>query len=170
MGSNPSSHKRTNLPVEVSWNDIQEYIKKLNAAAGGNIYRLPTEAEWEYACRAGTTTRWSFGDDESQLGEYAWYGGNYNSDGSTKEVGTKKPNSWGLYDMHGNVYEWCQDWYGSYSSSAQTDPTGPSTGSDRVMRGGNFLFSAWHARSACRFKAVPPFRLLGFGCRLLRIE
>jgi len=168
MGSNPSSYTGTNRPVEkVSWNDIEGFIEKLNTAAGKNMYRLPTEAEWEYACRAGMSTRWSFGDDESRLGEYAWYSGN-NSPFGTKEVGTKKPNTWRLYDMHGNVYEWCQDWYLSYSSSAQTDPAGSATGSLRVLRGGHFYGYARDTRSALRLNFSPSYRGRDVGFRLLR--
>ena len=99
-------------PVErVSWHDVQGFVAKLNAAAGSDVYRLPSEAEWEYACRAGTSTRWSVGNNESRLGDYAWYIGN-NRPSGTKAVGGKLPNGWGLYDMHGNVWEWVQDWYG----------------------------------------------------------
>ena len=99
--------------VNISWNDVQEFIQALNDAAGEDIYRLPTEAEWEYACRAGTTTRWSFGDDSLEQGEYAWYKSNTCDVGEcyAHTVGTKLPNPWGLYDMHGNVLEWVQDWY-----------------------------------------------------------
>ena len=123
MGNNPSKFRGENQPVEqVSWDDVQQFVRKLNQAEGEPRYRLPTEAEWEYACRAGTTSRWSFGDDERQLGDYAWYSGN-NSPNRTKEVGKKRPHPWGLYDMHGNVWEWCQDWFGSYSSASQIDPT-----------------------------------------------
>ena len=125
--------------VYVSWDDAQEFISRLNSAAGSEVYRLPSEAEWEYACRAGTTTRWSFGDDESQLTHYAWYGAYRRGDVGEKyghRVGTKRANPWGLYDMHGNVSEWVQDWKGDYSSSSVVDPLGPSTGSYRVVRGG----------------------------------
>ena len=146
---------------------MQAFITALNTAAGSDVYRLPTEAEWEYACRAGTTTRWSFGDDENQLGDYAWYDGNNSPDG-TKEVGKKKPNPWGLFDMHGNVWEWCQDRYGSYSSGAQVDPTGSSSGSARVLRGGDFYSGAQAARSANRDSYSPGSRYDFLGFRLLR--
>ena len=150
VGSNPSHFKGDNNPVEsVSWNDAVAYCAKLTGkekAAGrlpaGYEYRLPTEAEWEYACRAGTTTLFSFGDDESKLGEYAWYAGNSSQPfipvNTTHPVGQKKPNGWWLYDMHGNVYEWCQDWYGNYPGGSVTDPQGPATGSYRMFRGGHW--------------------------------
>ena len=141
MGSNPSNFKGPKNPVErVSWDNCQEFIEKLNAnvAGGKGRFALPTEAQWEYACRAGSTTKYCFGDDDSQLGEYAWYGGN--SGNQTHPGGEKRPNAWGLYDMHGNVYEWCQDWYVSnyYANSPTDDPTGPSgeLTSFRVIRGG----------------------------------
>ena len=158
--------------VYVSWEDAQAFINKLNSAVGRPIYRLPTEAEWEYAARAGTTTRWSFGDDERQLGNYAWY---YESawDAGKKygqPVGTKLPNPWGLYDMHGNVWEWCQDWDGDYPTSAQIDPLGPSTGSYRVTRGGAFDFYVRGTRSANRDDSVPGRRDSYIGFRLLRTE
>ena len=114
MGNNPSFNKAANKPVEqVSWDDAVEFCRKLSVREGAE-YRLPTEAEWEYACRAGTTTAYSFGDDASRLGDYAWY--IENSGRTTQPVGEKLPNAWGLYDMHGNVREWCQDWYGHYGS------------------------------------------------------
>ena len=168
MGSNPSNNKGGSRPVErVFWNNIQEFVGKLNQAAGSELYRLPTEAEWEYSCRAGTTTQWSFGDDESKLVDYAWYSGN-NSPSGTKDVGQKLPNPWGLYDMHGNVYEWCQDWYGSYSSEAQTDPQGSVSDSYRVLRGGYFRADARYTRSAGRNGNSPGYSYDNIGFRLLR--
>jgi formylglycine-generating enzyme required for sulfatase activity len=133
-----------------------------DAAADG--YRLLTEAEWEYACRAGTRTRYSFGDDESKLGEYAWY--SENSGGITHPVGGRKPNPWGLYDMHGNVLEWCWDWYGSYPSEPHIDPVGPPAGNIRVMRGGSMLDVALFLRSAYRGGYAPGdrYQIVGFRC------
>ncbi|TGO03689.1 hypothetical protein PN36_02025 [Candidatus Thiomargarita nelsonii] len=119
----------------VSWKDAQGFISWLNNKEGGSHYSLPTEAQWEYSARAGTTTEYSFGDDSSLLGDYAWYGDDWTK-GYAHIVGQKKPNPWGLYDMHGNVWEWVADIYSSYSSSLSSDPTGPSTGSYRVNRGG----------------------------------
>jgi formylglycine-generating enzyme required for sulfatase activity len=144
METNPSDFKGKQNPVEnVSWYDAVEFCRKLSAMpaekSAGYVYRLPTEAEWEYACRAGTTTDYSFDDSESDLGEYAWC--RENSDGTTHPVGQKKPNAWGLYDMHGNEYEWCQDWYGDYPSGSVTDPTGPASGNFRCLRGGSYQMS-----------------------------
>ena len=143
MGVNPSNFKGAYNPVEkVSWNDAIAFCRKLSAlpteAAEGNVYRLPTEAEWEYACRAGTTARYSFGEDESELVDYAWFRGN--SGGTTHPVGLKKANALGLYDMHGNVLELCQDLFANYSIGAATDPSGPMSGKTRVFRGGG-----WHS-------------------------
>jgi len=156
--------------VFISWEYVQAFITKLNEAESLQVYRLPTEAEWEYACRAGTTTRWSCGNNEGQLGNYAWYRGNASGVGEVygHEVGTKLSNPWGLYDMHGNVWEWCQDRYGAYSSDAQTDPTGPTTGSDRVIRGGYFTYIAQSTRSAFRSYSSPGSRYSNIGARLLR--
>ena len=158
--------------VYISWNDVQDLISHPNHAAGGRVYRLPTEAEWEYACRAGTPTRWSFGDDEGQLEQYAWYySGSVWEAGfrDAQPVGTKLPNPWGLFDMHGNVHEWVQDRYGSYSGDAQVDPQGPSTGSLRVFRGGDSGYNARYTRSAFRYFFSPDRRYF-LGARILRRE
>lgn len=137
MGTNPSRFKgRTNPVEQVSFDDVQTFIRKLNAKEGGSRYRLPTEAEWEYAARAGATGKYGFGDDDDQLGLYAWYTGN--SGDKTHPVGQLRANAWGLHDMHGNVWEWVQDWYDEsyYRHSPATDPRGPGSGSNRVFRGG----------------------------------
>ncbi|MDA1018482.1 MAG: SUMF1/EgtB/PvdO family nonheme iron enzyme, partial [Planctomycetota bacterium] len=149
----------------VSWEDAQEFCRKLSLKESGVTYRLPTEAEWEYACRAGSSTRFGYGDDESQLSDYAWWGGLF-GDGNAKEekyaheVGGKRPNAWGLYDMHGNVYEWCSDWYDSdyYKTSPASDPKGPGSGRSRVLRGGGWDDLAWFCRSANRDRISPDFR------------
>ena len=171
--SNPTSD--LNRPVEqVSWYDATNYCAKLTQRerAAGRIatnwvYRLPTEAEWEYACRAGTTTRFSYGDDPGYalLGNYGWYSANFGS--STHPVGQKLPNPWGLYDMHGNVSEWCQDWYGYYAGGSATDPQGPSTGLSRVVRGGYFQQDGRYCRSAGRGYWGPSAVLYGGGFRVL---
>jgi formylglycine-generating enzyme required for sulfatase activity len=167
MGSNPSDFSGRSNPVEnVSWEDVQGFIKKLNQKEGGNKYRLPTEAEWEYAARAGTTSIYSFGDDAGALGRYAWCWGN--SGWSTHPVGQKEPNPWGLCDMHGNVYEWVQDWYGKnyYAESPGIDPRGPSSGSYRVFRGGCWINLARNCRSAARDEVPPGHSSGGHGFRL----
>ena len=172
MGDNPSNYKGDARPVErVSWYDVHEFIGRLNDAAGDSLYRLPSEAEWEYACRAGTSTRWSFGNDESQLTGYAWYNGN-TKPWSTRAVGQKLPNPWGLYDMYGNVWEWVQDWYDLdyYNSPPRVDPPGPNTGSDRVRRGGYFRNRARDLRSAERAYSSPGVSTGYIGVRLLRIN
>ncbi len=153
--------------VIISWNEVQEFIGRLNAAAGEELYRLPTEAEWEYACRAGSTTRWSFGDDESQLRNYAWY---FDNTEGAKAVGSKLPNPWGLYDMHGNVWEWVQDRYDEeyYSRSVREDPQGPESGLGRVIRGGHFGHIDG-VRSAYRQFCPSGSRSYTIGVRLLRI-
>ena len=169
MENNPSKFTGDpNRPVEnVSWDDVQEFIRRLHARESGTTYRLPTEAEWEYAARAGTTTRWSFSDDASQLGRYAWY--ERNAGGKTHPVGQLQPNPWGLYDMHGNVWEWVQDWYGKYTSGTAVNPAGPSSGSHRVLRGGSWNGTAPHCRSANRVVDAPGNRYVRLGFRLLRV-
>ncbi len=161
MGKNPSKFKGPRNAVEqVSWTDAVEFCLKLSALpeerAAGRFYQLPTEAQWEYACRAGATTEYSFGDDESELCDYAWYKGNSGS--KTHPVGQKKPSAWGLYDMHGNVWEWCQDWHDAYPSRAVTDPTGAASGSLRVLRGGCWDNAAEDRRSAYRGTGAPSGR------------
>lgn len=138
MDSNPSSFKGSNLPVEqVSWDDIQTFILKLNNLTG-HTYRLPSEAEWEYAARGGNKSKGFQYSGSKDIDIVAWY--YRNSSSATHSVGTKQPNELGIYDMSGNVWEWCQDWYGNYTSFSQTNPTGPSSGSNRVLRG-----SSWYA-------------------------
>ena len=154
LGSVPSHWRDDDRPVEkLMWAHAEEFCKKLSALPeerkAGRFYRLPTEAEWEYACRAGTDTTYSFGDDDSQLGEYGWFEGNAGNE--THPVGQKKPNAWGLYDMHGNVWEWCNDHYGVYPEGGSTDPQGPSSSETRVMRGGCWGNAAVYCRSAYRY-------------------
>ena len=168
MGDNPSGFKGDDMPVEmVSWNDVQEFIRKLNEKEGTDKYRLPSEAEWEYACRAGTTTRYSFGDSESRLGDYAWY--DDNSGSKTHSVGKKKPNPYGLYDMHGNVWEWVQDKGHSDYDGAPTDGSAweSGDGANRVYRGGSWGHNAGYCRSAYRINCGPHYRNDYFGFRLL---
>ena len=180
MGSNPSYFLGDKRPVEqVSWNTIRgntnwpassavsadSFMGRLRARTGLE-FDLPTEAQWEYACRAGTTTAYSYGD--SANGDYMWY--KSNSSEQTHEVGTKKPNAWGLYDMHGNVYEWCLDWYaGDLGTAAVTDPKGASSGSNRVRRDGGWGSSAAYCRSASRGYSNPSFEFLVLGFRLSRV-
>ena len=174
MGTNPSTFKGDKRPVEtVSWDDAVKFCKTLTETghkdgwlSKDEVIRLPTEAEWEYARRAGTTTAYSFVGSDAQIEDYAWYV--RNSDNTTHPVSEKKPNAWGLYDMHGNVSEWCQDWYGNYLSDPVTDPAGSSSGSDRVMRGGNWHLISDYCRSARRGRHSPGLRDNGFGFRVLR--
>ena len=195
MGDNPSRNKGTKLPVtDVSWNACQEFIKKLNATTNGG-YRLPTEAEWEYACRAGTTTAYSFGDSLTKVDanikggiievyrrkSLSMFGESFhetrrlvdaNINASTKTVGSYKPNAFGLYDMHGNVWEWCEDRKADYPTGALTDPKGPAKGEYRVLRGGSFL-SGSKARSSVRGDIGQPLRPIGsslIGFRLARTK
>ncbi len=172
MGANPStfSGKGPDVPVEnVSWNDCRRFIERLNNLGLG-VFRLPTEAEWEYACRAGTDTHFYWGDDPDDVAvsDYAWY--SENSVNSPHEVGLKTPNAWGLYDMSGNVYEWCRDWFGAYAKEAekQTDPTGPEYGTSRVNRGGCWNLGAWNCRSAHRVGYQPHFKYSFLGFRIVR--
>ena len=168
MGSNPSSFKGYDLPVEkVSWNDCQDFISKLNAMTGKR-FRLPTEAEWEYAARGGKKSRGYQYSGSNTLGDVAWYSDN--SGKKTHAVGTKQPNELGIYDMTGNVWEWCQDWYGSYSSSPQTNPTGAVRGSCRVGRGGSWGNSARYCRSSYRGYITPGDRFNRLGLRLVLSE
>jgi formylglycine-generating enzyme required for sulfatase activity len=156
MGNNPSYFKGSDdLPVEqVSWSDCRAFCRRLSEKTGRNV-RLPTEAKWEYACRAGGTGKYCFGDSEGELIAYGWF--RKNSGHGTHPVGGKKPNAWGLHDMHGNVSEWCRDWYGEkyYQGSPDTDPKGPSTGQSRVLRGGSWANLAFDCRSANREARQP---------------
>ena len=170
----PRTPEGDNYPaVSISWGDATKFCKKLTALerksrklSAKQKYRLPTEAEWEYACRAGTTTAYSFRDAESSLGDYAWY--DNNSKENLHEVATKKPNPWGLFDMHGNVWEWCEDWY-EESLSGGNDPKGPSAGSYRVIRGGYWGFLASSCRSAYRTYRNPTGRYCSYGFRIVRV-
>ena len=165
MGSNPSNFKGDDLPVEqVSWDDCQTFISKLNALTGKR-FRLPTEAEWEFAARGGNQSRHTQYSGSSRIDDVAWYKGN--SGNEPHPVKTKQPNELGIYDMSGNVWEWCQDWYGDYSSHAQTNPTGASSGSDRVLRGGDWSNSPRHCRSSNRLDPGPLLSNNGLGLRLV---
>ena len=172
MGSNPSYFKSgDDYPVEqVSWDDCQEFIAKLNVHPDVKKaelrFGLPTEAQWEYACRAGTTGDYA---GTGRLDDMGWYSGN-NSGSQTHPVGQKEPNAWNLRDMHGNVWEWCQDWYGNYPTGAVTDPTGPALGDSRVLRGGGFWSRPQSCRSAYRSGIDPGYRYGGLGLRLLAFQ
>jgi formylglycine-generating enzyme required for sulfatase activity len=169
MGSNPSHFTGDpNRPVKnVSWNDTQEFLQRLGEKEKGYLYRLPTEAEWEYAARAGKWTEYCFGDDPQLLRKYAWY--DENSGGTTHPVGQLKPNVWGLYDMHGNVWEWVQDWFEEmyYQKSSTDDPQGPADGQFRVLRGGSYLDDARLARCAYRSRDFPDLVLDHYGFRVV---
>jgi len=163
------SKKKENHPVtDVSWDDAVEYCSWLNEQQKEYVYRLPTEAEWEYACRAGTTTTWSFGDDEGVLKEYAWY--SKNSDGSTHEVGKREKNPWGLKDMHGNVWEWCQDDYVDNYKNTPKDgkPYIDKNAKSKILRGGSWFSYAYVTRSSYRNGGDPTNRINDVGFRLLR--
>ena len=168
MGSNPSEFKGDDLPVDqVSWNDCQEFIGKLNGLTGKK-FRLPTEAEWEYAARGGKKNCGYQYSGSSNISDVAWYDGN--SGNKTHPVGMKQANELGIYDMTGNVNEWCQDRYGSYVSSPQTNPIGANSGSFRVFRGGSWYYSARYCRSSYRFIVTPVNRFNFLGLRLVLSE
>ena len=199
MGKNPSRFKSPDRPVEtVSWDDCQKFIARLNGEMPGLQLRLPTEAQWEYACRAGTTAATYSGDlkikganNAPVLDEIAWYGGNsgvdfelkngYDSSGWAEKqyehrqagshpVALKAPNAWGLYDMLGNVWEWCEDWYADYSGADEIDPRGPAVGAGRVIRGGSWFDFARGVRAACRGHGGPGIRDDGLGFRCARVQ
>ncbi len=170
MGNNPSHFTgNPDLPVEqVSWEEVQTFIQRLNAREGGGRNHLPTEAEWEYTARAGSATAYSFGNDSRQLGEYGWCA--QNSGGRAHAVGQLKPNDWGVYDMHGNVWEWVQDWYGRYAAEPVIDQQGPALGSARVHRGGGWSSEPRYCQLAYRYAWRPGYRYRSLGFRLLRIH
>ena len=182
MGENPSTFNGDKNPVEnVSWEEAVSFCKKLSEKTGKTV-RLPTEAEWEYACRAGSKTRFSFGDADEDLHKYGTYCDSSNtlglpwqdkahSDGfdKTAPVGSLTANKWGLYDMHGNVWEWVSDWYGAYEKGAATDPTGAVTGNGRVLRGGSWYYSPSSCRSALRLINSPDHRNLYDGFRVVSV-
>ena len=183
MGTEPWMNQRRivqigddNAASYVDWHEATEFCRRLTDTDHKNgklpadeSYRLPTEAEWEYACRAGTTTAYSFGDDESQLGEFGWFSGNTAREQYAHKVGLKKPNPWGLYDMHGNVWEWCSDWYGS-GLSGGSDPLGPERGYRRVARGGSWGSVPGGCRSAIRYSDDPSLRHYSLGFRVARSQ
>jgi formylglycine-generating enzyme required for sulfatase activity len=167
VGSNPAENSSPQNPVEnVSWTDAELFCKRLSEKEK-RTYRLPTEAEWEYACRAGSTTEFHFGDDPATLPEHAWFAGN--SGKKSHPVGEKKPNAWGFLDMNGNVSEWCQDWFAAeyYESSEKSDPKGPYSGSGRVHRGGSFESPVAKCRSTPRFKELPTYKSPALGFRVV---
>ncbi|MGZ0019425.1 formylglycine-generating enzyme family protein [Nitrosomonas sp. wSCUT-2] len=175
MNENPSEFiGDLGLPVEsVNWLDVQQFIERLNTLFPDLQVHFPTEAQWEYACRAGTQTPFSFGDDITPKqvnydGNYPYVGGgNGLFRGKTVPVKSLPPNAWGLYEMHGNVWEWCADWYGDYPREAVIDPIGPGQGDRRVVRGGSWYFHASYTRSACRYGLEPEFRAYSLGFRLV---
>jgi formylglycine-generating enzyme required for sulfatase activity len=192
MGTEPSWFRGDSLPVEqVSWFDAVAFCNRLSRLEGfqacyagsdstitcdfsKNGYRLPTEAEWEYACRSGTTTDFSTGNMtnpvgcllDSALDRVGWYCGN--ADGETQKLRRKQPNAFGLYDMHGNVWEWCWDWYGAYEATPAADPRGPATGTTRVLRGGDFHYYAWGCRSNLRDHGSADTGIFYLGFRVAR--
>ncbi|MGC4073314.1 MAG: formylglycine-generating enzyme family protein [Nibricoccus sp.] len=169
MGANPSRFRGELLPVDtVSWNDAQRFLAALSKKTGRTCM-LPTEAQWEYACRAGTRAPWSFGAQPGAAADFAW--GAENAEGATHPVGLKKPNPWGLHDMHGNVWEWCADWYEkhTYSKTADVDPKGPVSGDGRILRGGAWGDEPDGMRSAVRNCNGPDGANHGIGLRVLLI-
>ena len=179
MGTAPWTGKkhvqrhRDHPAVYISWTAVQELLFRLNEGAGEQLYRLPSEAEWEYACRAGTDTRWFFGDDGNLLEQYAWFIDNGPRAGLSyaQPVGGKLPSPWGLYDVYGNAWEWVQDWYHpAYAGGPHADPAGLATGTARVMRGGGFVNEARNVRSAKRFSHEPSLRFSAIGARLVRTK
>lgn len=169
MGNNPSKHVGADNPVDsVSWHDAQEFIKRLNRMEKHGYYRLPTEAEWEYAARAGANSRYPFGNDESMLPDYAWI--TDNSGGVTHPVGQKKPNQWGIFDTSGNVREWTQDWYDDayYSKSPALDPKGPDRGYGKSYRGGSKDGGVFPTRSSYRWRETPDTVAQNLGFRIVR--
>ncbi len=166
MGKNPAGIKDGHHPVvNVSWNEAVQFCEKVSVKTGKAV-SLPTEAQWEYACRAGSKTRFCCGDDNAgeTVGDYAWCA--KNTGGMTHPVGQKKPNAWGLYDMHGNVWEWCADWYAPYAGTAVVDPRGPDSGMSRVLRGGSWDGDPQDCRSSCRLWIMPADRSIGYGFRV----
>jgi Uncharacterized conserved protein len=168
MGNNPSNFKGENQPVDsVSWEEVQQFLSKLQEKTG-HQFTLPTEAQWEYAARAATNTKWDFGDNESLLSEYAWFG--ENSESMTHPVGQKRPNGWNLYDMYGNVQEWVNDWYAnSYKYKDGSDPQGPSLGHSRVIRGGAWGDDATMVRSTYRNASATDNKTPGNGFRVVMV-
>lgn len=167
MGDNPSHFRGENLPVEcVSWNDCQVFLKKLTEKTGKN-FRLPAEAEWEFAAHGGNMSNGFEYSGSNYANEVAWF--DRNSDRRTHDVATKQSNELGIYDMSGNVWEWCSDWYGNYSSSSQTNPIGPNSGSCRVFRGGSWRNDAWYCRSSLRSSVAPDDSRRDLGLRLVLV-
>ncbi|MBE3123596.1 MAG: formylglycine-generating enzyme family protein, partial [Planctomycetes bacterium] len=154
MGTNSSYSRGPTKPVaNVSWGDATDFCRRLSQKTG-KAFRLPTEAEWEYACRAGTKTRYSFGDDENALDGYAWH--KRNSPAGSQPVGRKRPNAWGLYDMHGNISEWCADWGGEYPTTPATDPQGPASGNRHILRGGSWPEADVNVLRSASRRSGPP--------------
>lgn len=166
VGLPPVTPAQASHPVtEVSWDDVQRFLARLSQVLARGSVRLPTEAEWEYACRAGSSGRYASGDSEADLDRMGWYAAN--SGGATHPVREKAPNAWGLHDIHGNVFEWCQDWDGPYAPSEQTDPSGPPSGDKRILRGGCFKCPPPYCRSANRYSAPPDRRGRNFSFRVV---